>query len=772
MEKKESNKRKSLFTKLALVAALIIGSSSVAVADELTVTSSTTKTYTSDTPIAGNLLGSTLIKSEFIIPASKLTELKGKDITKMSFTLNAATTGWGDAEFQVFLKEVSSTAYPSPVVLFGNEGATIVYEGQLDATKASIDINFTSAFNYSSDGNNLLVGVYCTKTGTAASVNFKLIRESTSDYTYYSGYTNNANGSLTRTNWYPETTFTYQDANISTPLLSVSSNSIAFGSCRSTDTKTVTVTNTGVGSMDVTISSDNTTDFTVSATSLTGIGAGESKTFDVTFNYDATSLGDKTANITVTPSYDAAEAKVIAVTATAADASVWEDFDNGIPSTWYNQDNSWLNYVPGLNGMASPDMKSNDVLRTPRLYAEENEVITFDVKIGGTTSSYKIKAEYSTDRIHWNTIDTYTESGNKSFMAPATGYYWLRFTGYKSGIDNFSGWKIADTTHETVLGTLKVPATGLSHDTYTASVDVMELGGSNETITAELYFNEVKVAEQTGIALSANYDLNINLSYEPIIEGTYNVYLRVFGDNIGSFVTDTKEVTISEPSIVLDENSSEHPNSTVSTVVKVKYTAKAGWNTIVMPFQLTDSDFKTIFGDDFEVYSISNYDNGKLTFKKTTSYLMSMPYLIYAPNAVENVDGIYLKNTAFYSYAWTWSNLVQTKGNITFKGTFAPIAAPGMEGKYGVTNKGTVAMGGSGASIKAYRAYLELAETAPARSLTLVIDGEGGTTTAIGELVRTLEGDNGKQVYNLSGQRVEKAKKGLYIVGGKKVIVK
>ena len=95
-----------------------------------------------------------------------------------------------------------------------------------------------------------------------------------------------------------------------------------------------------------------------------------------------------------------------------------------------------------------------------------------------------------------------------------------------------------------------------------------------------------------------------------------------------------------------------------------------------------------------------------------------------------------------------------------------------MEGKYGVTNKGTVAKGGSGASIKAYRAYLELSPSSTARSLTLVIDNESGTTTAIGELVKTLEGDNGQQVYNLSGQRVEKAKKGLYIVGGKKVIVK
>ena len=239
MNKKTSYSGKCFLGNLCLIVVLLVGLGNAAWAEELIVTSSTTKTYTANTPIAGNLLGSTLIKSEYIIPSSKITELKGKTITKMSLTLNAATSGWGEAEFQVFLKEVSNSQYPSPVVLIGND------------------------------------------------VNFKLIRESTSDYNYYSAYTNNDSGSLTRTNWYPETTFTYQNADVSTPVLSVSTSSIAFGSVRANATQTVTVTNTGVGTMDVAIANNNTTDFTVSETSLTGIGAGESKTFTVTFNYNA-----------------------------------------------------------------------------------------------------------------------------------------------------------------------------------------------------------------------------------------------------------------------------------------------------------------------------------------------------------------------------------------------------------------------------------------------------------------------------------------------------
>ena len=773
MEKKESNKRKSLFTKLALVAALIIGSSSVAVADELTVDKASgggNNTYTNNIFINSSLLNTTLIQGEFIIPSSKLADMKDKQITKMAFQLNSATTSWGEAEFKVFLKEVTETSYGNPPSLIGDTDASVVYEGSLDATKTFIDINFTTPFDYS--GNNLLIGVYCTKTGTNSNIQFKLYRD---DYsTYYTVYTSNTSGALARSYWCPITTFTYQDAVVETPRLSVSTNSIAFGSCRAGDTKTVTVTNTGVGSMDVIIANDNTTDFTVSATSLTGIGAGESRTFDVTFNYDATNLGDKTANITVTPSYDAAEAKAIAVTATAADATVWEDFESGIPTTWYNEKDSWLNYVSGLSGYASPGYQSSDILRTPRLYAEEGEALGFDVKIVGKYSSNVVKAKYSTDRVNWSAEVTYGTDGNYSIVAPATGYYWVEFTASQAGIDNMTGWTIAETIHDTKLGTATIPATGTAHGDYTASVVVKELGGSTETVNAELYFGTEKVAEQTGIALGGNRDVTVTLTYLPTETFSGDVYIKVFGANIGTLETDEVAVEISETPYVFDENSDVNPVISSNSVVKVKYTAQKGWNTIVMPFSLSSSPsyMNTIFGEGWTAYAIDSFDEGKVTFKSTTYMATTTPFLVYAPNAESHPDGVYLQNVSAGSYNWNHKNINQTMGDITFKGTFAPIAAPGMEGKYGVTNKGTVAMGGSGASIKAYRAYLELSEASTARSLTLVIDGEGGTTTAIGELVRTLEGDNGQQVYNLSGQRVEKAKKGLYIVGGKKVIVK
>ena len=563
---------------------------------------------------------------------------------------------------------------------------------------------------------------------------------------------------------------------LTTPKLKVSPSSIDFGSLRANASQTVTVTNAGVGTMAVTINNDNATDFTLSATELSDIGEGESKTFDITFNYNSTSLGEKIASITVTPNYNAEATINIAVTATAASLDVWEDFDDGIPATWFNEDDYWLNYVSGLSGYASPGYNSDYILRTPRLYAEEGEALGFDVKIVGKYSSNVVTASYSTDRANWSSPVTYSADGTYSITAPATGYYWVKFTASQAGIDNMTGWALAPVSHETVLGKATIPATGTVHGDYTAKVDVMELGGSDEDITAELYFGETKVAEET-MTIGGNRDVTVTLTYLPTEHFSGNVYIKVSGENIGTLETAPVAVSITETEYVFDENSDVNPVISSSSVVKVIYTARKGWNTIVMPFSLSGSPayMNTIFGEGWTAYAINSYDNGHLTFKSTTYMATTTPFLVYAPNAESHPDGVYLQNVSAGSYNWGHKNITQTKGDAKFIGTFAPIAAPGMNGKYGLTPDGKIAIGNESADIKAYHAYFELA-SAPAK-LSIVID-ENDAPTLIGA-VQMME-DNAA-VYDMMGRKVEtlngkvvsgQLPKGIYIVNGKKVIVK
>lgn len=572
---------------------------------------------------------------------------------------------------------------------------------------------------------------------------------------------------------------------ITTPKIKVSPLNIDLGSIRATATETVTVTNDGIGTMDVTIANDNTTDFTVSVTSLTGIGEGDSKTFDVIFNYNSENLGAKAANITVTPTYDETKAVTISATATAVNPNVWEDFSEGILSTWYKED--WWSVSNGQARVTT----SGYYLRTPKLYAEKDAMISCDVNIDQSSySTYFLQAEYSTDCKNWTVINRYTStnsaafSGTMTFAAPETGNYWLRFNGSHASIDNFSGWAIADTSLDMFISTSSIPSTGVIGGDYTASVIVTERGGVGETISAELYFGDEVVDEQTNVYVKGNSNYTLSFTYPLTEEWEGEVYVKITGDNIGVMETDKTAVTISEPTIVLDENGDGYATATTkptcsNAVVKLKYTVQQGWNTIVLPFSPSESFMTQIFGSDYTAYAISSYEDGHLKFSKYTYLSSSTPYLVYAPNAEVNTNGIYLKGVSIFSGNWTSSNLNKSVSNnaAIFKGTFSPIAAPGMEGKYGVTTSGQIMNGNASASIKGYRAYFEFAEGSTPAKLSIVID-ENDAPTLIGA-VQMME-DNAA-VYDMMGRKVEtlngkvvsgQLPKGIYIVNGKKVIVK
>ena len=76
-------------------------------------------------------------------------------------------------------------------------------------------------------------------------------------------------------------------------------------------------------------------------------------------------------------------------------------------------------------------------------------------------------------------------------------------------------------------------------------------------------------------------------------------------------------------------------------------------------------------------------------------------------------------------------------------------------------------------ALQPFRAYFQYAGVAAARQVLFVIEGEEGETSigrinADGTMETVAEGP----IFNLAGQRVANPTKGLYIVNGKKVIIK
>lgn len=69
-------------------------------------------------------------------------------------------------------------------------------------------------------------------------------------------------------------------------------------------------------------------------------------------------------------------------------------------------------------------------------------------------------------------------------------------------------------------------------------------------------------------------------------------------------------------------------------------------------------------------------------------------------------------------------------------------------------------------TLAAYKGYLQIINNSPAKSYRMDIDAE--TTGVEGVILNKLDGTT--KIYNLQGQRVNNAQKGIYIINGKKVI--
>lgn len=196
---------------------------------------------------------------------------------------------------------------------------------------------------------------------------------------------------------------------------------------------------------------------------------------------------------------------------------------------------------------------------------------------------------------------------------------------------------------------------------------------------------------------------------------------------------------------------------------------KAGWNTLCLPF-----DFSVhAFGTDESGENIARAQafiatgaNG-LTFSEVTELEANKPYLIYF--AQDTSSPVY-----FGVNVTSLTPVAVTQGDFTFVGTYAETQ---MEGKYGVVNiddKSYIRVGDAGSVLNSTRAYFTT--TLPGiKEMPLLL---GGEVDAI-ESVPTASAVAGYDVLTLTGVQVRKGAvslkglpKGLYIVNGKKQIVK
>ena len=241
-------------------------------------------------------------------------------------------------------------------------------------------------------------------------------------------------------------------------------------------------------------------------------------------------------------------------------------------------------------------------------------------------------------------------------------------------------------------------------------------------------------------------------------EGEYRLYYKVHGyENYHDLPPDSITVTIAPMPVWTDTAANEvtpgyHPS------LAIEYSMKEGWNTIVLPLPIELSEL----GEETMAYRFKGYAAGALQFVKVTGNVLAAatPYVFYSPE--ERPVRLVFIGQAIESSAVGEENIRVAADGVVFQGTYTPIAD--MAGKYGVTDKGKIAKGKTGSTIRAFRAYFELPVTADDARL-LFLDDDGETTAMSG--IRLREGN--EETYNLNGQRVATMQKGrIYVVGKKK----
>ena len=144
-------------------------------------------------------------RSQFIIPATDLQDMGDAIVSGVTFFSSSKSVSWGNAEFDVYLKEVSETTLSS---LISWETLEKVYAGKLSVKDNKMVITFDTPYHY--QGGNLLVGINQTTTG--------LFKSCSWIGTTVTGASMGGYGStISQQNFLPATTFEHKPGPNATP---------------------------------------------------------------------------------------------------------------------------------------------------------------------------------------------------------------------------------------------------------------------------------------------------------------------------------------------------------------------------------------------------------------------------------------------------------------------------------------------------------------------------------------------------------------------------
>ena len=340
--------------------------------------------------------------------------------------------------------------------------------------------------------------------------------------------------------------------------------------------------------------------------------------------------------------------------------------------------------------------------------------------------------------------------------------------------EELTSYQMMLTLPEGVTATEMKKGTRFTEDEHLVSWNTKEDGTVMLTC---LSTNGVPLTGNSGVLVCLELSAQADLTTGEVLEGQLTGVTFVTPDGTQRKLADaTFTITIGEPvdsRVVLDENSTAEPTPADHVDVRVKRTLTAGlWNTICLPFAMTEAQVKTTFGDDvllgdFKGYQLNADNSISVEFDQVNAIAENHPYII---KVATDMDEFELDDVSINPQD-AEINLGTKRRPKSIIGTY--VAETVIDngclflngGKFWYSTGITVTQG--------YRAYFDFDDLLPEfednyvnARMRIVLNEE--SLTKVSTMKQPVA--KGGRIHNLQGMQVEQLGKGVFIKDGKVII--
>ena len=415
-----------------------------------------------------------------------------------------------------------------------------------------------------------------------------------------------------------------------------------------------------------------------------------------------------------------------------------------------------------------------------------------------TTGNYDLYGFDPTAEEEWINYENDNEhavfaSGNNYGLRYCDGYFCaneadqtLQFTGVTPSSVNNSMTTVVDydATSEAPFNGWKLignPYVCTGYITYSEPATFYKLNAAGTGLVA--YENAVALAPGEGafmkVAASGTITYSSEpLAVEPVSAGAFNnIALPAHGE------TTDQDANTTVVQFADNGDNTALIESLNGQTVDVQLTGRrlykdGSWNTICLPFDIKDFTGTPLEGADMRALGSVNYNSSTSTMTLSfspagddTKVAAGRPYIIKWTDGDDITDPVFenvtIDKTTYTDTEYTFANDVK----ISFKGTYDYMS-------FTDVNRSILFMGaenklyypGAGAEIGAFRAYFELEGITAGDPASVPIKFRLQFTEDDATGISNLDADADETIYNLAGQRINKAQKGVNIVNGKKIL--